>query len=133
MGRVFNTVSADKVTLLDKVDRETVRKEEADWFKADSIVPQRQHLGKRRFKIKSLSFSDTGKWRLEGDEGTIWTRIVDRDFLVEIDGNRKRFAKDDVLVCELYMIETDDGELEHEIQDVVHESARETAQQKRLF
>ena len=126
--RAFNRIPADEMTF----DQEKVCKEDVPLFEAlEQAETSRKHLGERRYKINSLSFSPTSKWSLE-KEGTVWVRIKDQDFLDDVKRNIRRFSKDDTIICELYEVEANDGTLEWEIDNVRHEPANELPQPQKL-
>ncbi len=88
-----------------------VKKGEAQWFRApqlDNII--NQQLIRKSFRIMSLTFQGA-KWRLNDGHSTSWVTIADEDFLARVDRHEESFVKDDILVCEVLMIErqTDKG------------------------
>ena len=53
------------------------------------------------FSIVSLAFKDDNKWRLHDGTSSVSATIEDEDFLRRVNANLIRFAKGDVLVCEV--------------------------------
>ncbi len=56
--------------------------------------------------IRSLAFQEGNKWRLFDGQNTITATIADEDFLNRVDLNLIRFAKDDILLCEVRTVQT---------------------------
>ncbi len=57
------------------------------------------------FSIRSLAFQEGNKWRLFDGQNVITATIEDRDFIERVDANLVRFAKGDVLICEVRTIQ----------------------------
>jgi len=55
--------------------------------------------------IRSLAFQEGNKWRLFDGQNTITATIDDKDFIHRVDQNLIRFAKGDILVCEVRTIQ----------------------------
>ncbi len=53
------------------------------------------------FSIVSLAFKDDNKWRLHDGNSSVSATIEDEEFLRKVNANLIRFAKGDVLVCEV--------------------------------
>lgn len=53
------------------------------------------------FSIISLAFKDDNKWRLHDGANSVSATIEDEDFLRKVNANLIRFAKGDVLICEV--------------------------------
>lgn len=76
---------------------------EAESFKAPEI-PEKVLVSDTReaaFSIVSLAFKDDNKWRLHDGSNSVSATIEDEDFLRKVNQNVIRFAKGDVLVCEV--------------------------------
>lgn len=72
--------------------------------------------------IRSLAFAEGNKWRLFDGQNSITATIEDQDFIARIDRNELRFAKSDILVCEVRTIqrETSEGlKTEHFVRRVI--------------
>ncbi len=93
----FKIIDAKKVTI------ETVTKSEASYY--ISPEPTEKPLGentiKSAFSIVSLAFKDDNKWRLYDGNNQISASIEDEDFLRKVNQNLIRFAKGDILICEV--------------------------------
>lgn len=91
-----------------RIDREDVEAFRVPEEPAATVVDEVQ---RRAFRIVRLSFDEKGKWELDDGEARIWATIEDRDFLERVAQNRVRFAKGDLLVCEVRVIQksTPDG------------------------
>jgi hypothetical protein len=57
------------------------------------------------FSIRSLAFQEGNKWRLFDGQNTITATIEDRDFIGRVDANLVRFAKGDILICEVRTVQ----------------------------
>lgn len=89
---------------------ESIQKPEAEYFnsgdfetdnKVEHVIPR------QRLQIASLTFNDEGKWRLSDGANIHWYSMDDQDFLREIQQG-KRFGKDDILICEVLLIQNID-------------------------
>lgn len=60
-----------------------------------------EDIRRSAFSIVSLAFKEDNKWRLHDGSNQISAAIEDEDFLRRVDTNLIRFAKGDVLVCEV--------------------------------
>lgn len=72
--------------------------------------------------IRSLAFQEGNKWRLFDGQNTITATIEDRDFIFRVDANAVRFAKGDVLICDVRSVQTQgrDGlKTEHSVLRVI--------------
>jgi hypothetical protein len=72
--------------------------------------------------IRSLAFQEGNKWRLFDGQNTITATIEDRDFIDRVDANLIRFAKGDILICEVRTIQTQGTEglkTEHTVLKVI--------------
>ena len=68
--------------------------------------------------IRSLAFQEGNKWRLFDGQNVITATIQDEDFLGKVDRNEIRFAKSDILMCEVRTVQKETAEglkTEHEI------------------
>lgn len=57
------------------------------------------------YSIVSLAFKQENKWRLHDGNAAISVSIVDSEFLQRVDANLISFAKGDILICEVEMIQ----------------------------
>jgi hypothetical protein len=80
-----------------------IREDEAFAFRApielDGDVLVNRY--RRAFSIVSLSFKDGQKWRLNDGHGAKTVRMSDKQFEDQVNRNEVRFAKGDVLICEV--------------------------------
>lgn len=80
-----------------------VAEQEAEAFKAPEI-PEKVLVSDTReaaFSIVSLAFKEDNKWRLHDGSNSVSATIEDEDFLRKVNQNIIRFAKGDVLICEV--------------------------------
>lgn len=75
--------------------------EQRGWFRAPVAGDELLLDDTRRmaFSIVSLAFKEDNKWRLYDGAATIHATIADSAFLSRVDQNLIRFAKGDVLIC----------------------------------
>lgn len=78
-----------------------IKGEERAWFRAPPAGDELLLDETRRmaFSIVSLAFKEDNKWRLYDGAATIHATIADATFLSRVDQNLIRFAKGDVLIC----------------------------------
>lgn len=79
--------------------------------------------------IRSLAFQEGNKWRLFDGQNIITATIEDRNFLDRIDNSLERFAKGDLLICEvrtLQMQTTEGLKTEHTVLKVDEHRAAPT-------
>lgn len=72
--------------------------------------------------IRSLAFQEGNKWRLFDGQNVITATIADADFIARVDRNMVRFAKGDILLCEVQTVQTQgaDGlKTEHTVLKVI--------------
>lgn len=72
--------------------------------------------------IRSLAFQEGNKWRLFDGQNVITATIADTDFIARVDRNMVRFAKGDLLICEVRTVQVQgvDGlKTEHTVLRVV--------------
>jgi hypothetical protein len=81
----------------------SVEKNESIYFIAPEPEPVVviEDIRRSAFSIVSLAFKEDNKWRLHDGNNQISAAIEDTDFLRKVDANLIRFAKGDVLVCEV--------------------------------
>lgn len=80
---------------------------EAESFRTPEI-PEKVLVSDTReaaFSIVSLAFKDDNKWRLHDGQNSVSATIEDEDFLRRVNQNTIRFAKGDVLICEIEFIQ----------------------------
>lgn len=79
------------------------------------------------FSIISLAFKEDNKWRLHDGTNAISVSIEDKEFLDRVDNNQISFAKNDILICDVRVVQkqTDSGlKTEHTVITVIeHRSA----------
>lgn len=82
---------------------------------------------KMALSIRTLAFAEGNKWRLYDGQNTISATIEDEEFRKRVDQSLERFAKDDVLICEVRTTQTQSEtglKTEHAIIRVIeHKSA----------
>ena len=61
---------------------------------------------RRALSIRSLAFQEGNKWRLFDGQNTITATIADAEFIGRVDRNLVRFAKGDILLCEVRTVQT---------------------------
>ncbi|KIC55123.1 hypothetical protein RM53_15585 [Brevundimonas nasdae] len=83
--------------------RVVVDETDADWFRQLPDTSDDQFVSKfvKPFKIVSLHFTSGRKWRLHDGRATRQVLIEDADFNGRVDRNEERFAKGDLLICEV--------------------------------
>lgn len=72
--------------------------------------------------IRSLAFQEGNGWRSFDGQNVITATIADADFIARVDRNMVRFAKGDILLCEVHTVQTQgaDGlKTEHTVVDVI--------------
>lgn len=86
---------------------EVVRDSETGWFKVPEIAETIlvDDTREAAFSILSLAFKEENKWRLHDGMNSVSALIEDEDFLRKVDSNAVRFAKGDVLVCEVRFLQ----------------------------
>jgi hypothetical protein len=57
------------------------------------------------FSIISLAFKEDNKWRLYDGTNSISATIVDADFLQGVDSNQISFSKNDILLCDVRVVQ----------------------------
>ena len=107
----------DEVRLLDGEDPIVITKDDAPYFKmqpAPEFVVN-EYRAKSVFTLSDVSFRQGGKWRLHDGTSTQPVTIADIDFLRRVDAHEVVFAKDDVLTCDVLIIQRmTDGRLRSE-------------------
>jgi hypothetical protein len=69
-----------------------------------------EDIRRSAFSIVSLAFKEDNKWRLHDGNNQISATIEDADFMRRVDSNMVRFAKGDVLVCEVKIRQVQTGQ-----------------------
>ena len=94
----------DKVAFERDGRSEVIETNEAPWFRAPSSFDDDEYLSRytRAFSIVSLHFTAGKKWRLSDGRGSAkLISIDDEDFNAKVARNEIRFAKGDILICEV--------------------------------
>lgn len=80
-----------------------IHKEEAFAFRAPIELDAETFVNRyqRAFSIVSLSFKDGQKWRLNDGHGPKSVTVLDQEFVDRVNRNEIRFAKGDILICEV--------------------------------
>jgi hypothetical protein len=86
--------------LLSRHDRQSISLEEPP---PTVVVDDTRRIA---LSIRSLAFQEGNKWRLFDGQNTITATIEDRDFIDRVDANLVRFAKGDILICEVRTIQS---------------------------
>lgn len=85
---------------------ESVSAEESTYFRRpdlDEVVVK--SVSTTAYSIVSLAFKQENKWRLHDGNAAISVSIVDSEFLQRVDANLISFAKGDILICEVEMVQ----------------------------
>ena len=94
----------DKVSFGDAEPDATISKEEAVYFLAPIETEDDEFISRyqKAFSIQSLSFKPDRKWRLSDGHGSAkLVTISDIDFETKVQRNEIRFAKGDILICDV--------------------------------
>lgn len=85
----------------------TVKKDEAKYFKSPELLDEVLIEETRRtaYSILSLAFKEDNKWRLYDGVSSIPALIEDHDFLKRVDANQIAFAKGDILICDVLIVQ----------------------------
>lgn len=80
-----------------------VSEDEAYAFRAPLSIEDDLFVNRyrRAFSIVSLSFKDGQKWRLNDGHGAKYVAMSDEEFQDRVNRNEVRFAKGDILICEV--------------------------------
>jgi hypothetical protein len=130
LGRLLTTLQGDRVDRIEfkrsrgappeqtltKADREAFALPEAP---EETIVEQTRPMA---LSIRSLAFQEGNKWRLFDGQNVITATIEDPEFLERVERNEVRFAKSDVLICEVRTVQKQTAEglkTEHFVQRVL--------------
>lgn len=104
---VYRPLQNEGIDVVEFGDRllpsQRVTEAESESFKAPEI-PERVLVSDTReaaFSILSLAFKEDNKWRLHDGSSSVSATIEDEDFLRRVNHNQIRFAKGDVLICEV--------------------------------
>lgn len=86
---------------------ETVTAAQVGWFRAPKSEDELllDEVRKMVFSIVSLTFKEDNKWRLHDGAATVHATISDMEFLSRIDSSQISFAKGDVLVCDVRVLQ----------------------------
>ncbi len=90
---------------------QAVSRQESEYFSRPEIPDEVlvEDTRTAAFSIVSLAFKEDNKWRLHDGNASISALIIDQGFLYKVDTNQIAFAKGDVLICEVRMTQTRDG------------------------
>jgi len=105
-----------------------VGKDEREYFVKPSLPDDilLDEVRRSAFSIISLAFKEDNKWRLYDGNTQISATIEDSDFLQRVDANQISFAKGDILICEVRVVQrrTIDGlKTDYVVQKVVEHRA----------
>jgi hypothetical protein len=92
----------------------------------ETVVDETRRMA---LSIRSLAFQEGNKWRLFDGQNVITATIDDKDFIASVDNNEIRFAKSDILICEVRSVQkqTSDGlKTEHFVRKVLEYKAAPT-------
>ena len=106
-GRISQQVSKGDLASFDASDEQELL--------VDEVI-------RKAFTIVSLAFKEDNKWRLTDGQNTFSVSMMDTAFQKRVDSNEIAFAKGDILICELHMIQwqVEDGiKAEYEVTQVV--------------
>ena len=79
-------------------------------------------INRLALSIRNLAFQEGNKWRLFDGQNVITATIADADFIARVDRNMVRFAKGDILVCEVRTIQSQSADglkTEHTVLKVI--------------
>lgn len=80
---------------------------ESDYFKPiDFETPLFTNSIKTGLVIESPSFKDGNKWKFCDGQSSFYAEIMDVDFLKRVDSGEERFGKNDILLVEMDVIQT---------------------------
>lgn len=103
-----------------KTDGTIVKKEEAAYFSLPATDDQViiDDFRRTALTIRDLSFDENGLWRLNEGSNRVRASITDEAFLQKIENDEIRFAKHDVLICDVRFIQrrTTKGQVKNEYQ-----------------
>lgn len=93
----------DTVKIGDDKRRTVIHETEVDYFRPLPGTDGDQFSARfvKPFKIVSLHFTSGRKWRLHDGRASRQVLIDDPEFNARVDNNEERFAKGDLLVCEV--------------------------------
>lgn len=104
---VYRPLQSPGIELVEFGDRrqpaQQVQADEAVFFRTPE-VPERVLVSDVReaaFSIVSLAFKEDNKWRLHDGQNSVSATIEDEEFLRRVNQNSIRFAKGDLLICEV--------------------------------
>lgn len=88
-----------------------VSKLEAPYFKAPEIedVELTDDIRRSAYSILNLAFKEDNKWRLFDGNNQIHALIEDEEFLRRVDESNISFAKGDILVCDVKVVQKQTG------------------------
>lgn len=101
---------------LTRDDRQIVQPVE---MPSETVIDTTQRMA---LSIRSLAFTEGNKWRLFDGQNVITATIEDKNFLDQVDRSLARFAKGDVLICQVRTIQkqTPEGlKTEHTVLQVI--------------
>ncbi len=103
-----------------KTDGTVVQKDEAAYFSLPTMDDQViiDDFRRTALTIRDLSFDENGLWRLNEGSNRVRASITDELFLQKIENDEIRFAKHDVLICDIRFIQrrTTKGQVKNEYQ-----------------
>lgn len=94
----------DVVLFGDETGTQRIDEADAVYFRAPPVTSTDEFVSEyvRAFSIMSLHFTAGKKWRLSDGRGAAkLINIEDQDFLGRVARNEERFAKGDILICEV--------------------------------
>lgn len=118
MNRLISSIEAGKIDRIEFRESpgaqasQTLTVEDKSTFQlpmpADETVVD--EIRRMALSIRSLAFQEANKWRLYDGQNIITATIEDKNFLSRVDRNEIRFAKSDVLICEVQTIQRQGAE-----------------------
>ncbi|MDY6922737.1 MAG: hypothetical protein SWI22_02110 [Pseudomonadota bacterium] len=99
----LETDGIDTVKIGAGTARVVITESEVDSFRQLPDTDDDQFVSRfqKPFKIVSLHFTSGRKWRLHDGRATRLVAIEDEEFNARVDRNEERFAKGDLLICEV--------------------------------
>ena len=132
IGDLIDTISADSVDRIDfladdqakGLPMETLTAHDRASFTLAETQPNVvvDSTSKMALSIRTLAFQEGNKWRLFDGQNIITATIEDENFINSVDRNLIRFAKGDILLCEVRTVQkqgTEGLKTEHAVLKVI--------------
>ncbi len=96
-----------KVTFSHGMHQQVINESEAEYF-AQRALPEdivSDSIRRQVFSIVAAAFKEGNKWKMYDGVTSVWVTIADKDFLQRVGTSQIQFAKDDLLVCDVRVIQ----------------------------